>query len=74
MRKCYIAKYPLNKNGNDLDEIILLQNTHLTDEINHLWDDLIKNRNKNDPMIQIWYSDENQVICMATTNQPYKLD
>lgn len=72
-RKCYIAKYPLNKEGNDLDEVILKCNTYCSPDMRKFWDELVAVRNPQDPMLQMWYSDEYQVDCLATTNQPFKL-
>lgn len=74
MRKAYIAKYPLNKDENDLDEIILFQDTCWSEKLSVEWDKLVSKRKPNEPMLQGWYFDENQVNCMATTNQPFKLD
>lgn len=73
-RKCYIAQYPKNLAGNDLDEIILKQDTYWSNEISVFWYELIANRKPSEPMLQAWYSDENDVRCLATTNQPFKLD
>ena len=72
-RKAYIAKYPLNVSGDDLDEIILARDTYCSPELNKIWDELIVKRQKGEPMLQMWYSDENQVTCCATTNQPFPL-
>ena len=73
MSKAYIAQYPLNKEKNDLDEIILKQDTYWSPEMSKFWDGLIQNRKDSEPMIQGWYSNNFQTICIASTNQPYKL-
>lgn len=74
MRKCYIAKYPLNSSKNDLDEIILKSDSYYSPDMRRFWDELIAKQKNNDPMLQIWYSDENQVECLGSTNQPFRLD
>ena len=73
-RKCYIARYPLNAARNDLDEIILIEDTYYSPRINAEWDRLVVERDRSDPMLQCWYSDADQVSCMAQTNQPFQLD
>lgn len=72
-RKAYIAKYPLNSKGNDLDEVILFSDTYWSEMLRHEWNKLVEVRKPSDPMLQAWYSDENLVTCVATTNQPFKL-
>ena len=73
MRKAYIAKYPLAKNGDNLDEIILVQDTYWSPKLSKAWDGLMATRKASEPMLQGWYSDDYQTTCMATTNQPFKL-
>ena len=74
MRKCYIAKYPLSEDGKDLKEVILKKDAYFTEEISQCWDDLVSRRQSNEPMLQCWYSDKYQATCLASTNQPFKLD
>lgn len=69
--KCYLARYPLV--DGELKEEILIENTHFTKEIEKKWDELVAVRQPNEPMLQIWFSSDEQVTCLATTNQPYKL-
>jgi len=73
-RKAYIAKYPLDETGNDLKEIILFSDSYWSPFLRNKWNELISNRNPADPMLQGWYSDDNQVDIMASTNQPFILD
>ena len=74
MRRCYIAKYSLAKDGKALNETILKEDSYYSKEISKFWDELVSKRHSKDPMLQCWYSDMNQTICMGTTNQPFKLD
>ncbi len=74
MRKSYVAIYPLNESGNDLDEQIVMQDSYWSAKLNAEFDRLTIARNPKSPMVQGWYSDNQQVVCMATTNQPFQLD
>jgi hypothetical protein len=74
MRKAYIARYPLNESGNDLNEEIIATDYFWSSILSAEFDRLTLNRHPKEPMIQGWYSDEYQVVCMATTNQPFKLE
>ncbi len=76
-RRCYIARYPLAESGNDLNEVILCEDTHYSPTIRAEWDRLVAEREPNwrtAPMLQCWYSDPFEVVCMAQTNQPFRLD
>lgn len=81
-RRCYIARYPLAANGDDLDEQILVEDTHYSERIRAEWDRLVAeriaripagSRASTEPMLQCWYSGAEQVVCMAQTNQPFRL-
>jgi hypothetical protein len=74
MRSCYVATYPLNSEKTDLVEQIVLRDTWYSPAIRDKFNELIEARKLSDPMVQCWYSDENGVRCMATTNQPFHLD
>ncbi len=76
-RRCYIARYPLNQAGNDLDEQILTEDTYYSPAIRARWEELVTEREpqwRTAPMLQCWYADCNEVACMAQTNQPFRLD
>lgn len=82
-RRCYIARYPLNQAGNDLNEEILFEDTYWSPAVNAEWDRLVakritritpEQRYSREPMLQAWYVDCNGVECIAQTNQPFKLD
>lgn len=82
-RRCYIARYPLNPAGNDLDEVILFKDSYYSQAVEKEWDRLVAERISRipagqrysvEPQLQCWYSDEQEVVCMAQTNQPFKLD
>jgi len=68
----YVARYPL-VNG-ELQEEIILRDTHWSDKLEKKFDELASARKPTDPMIQGWFSSEEIVFCLATTNQPYKLE
>ena len=75
-QKCYIARYPLSADGKDLNEETLFRDTFYSPAIIAEWERLIALREPNwkrEPMLQCWYADEFEVICMAQTNQPFKL-
>lgn len=75
MRKAYIARYPLRPDGKDLDEQILHTDTYISAGLQSQWDKLIAARQSTkEPMLQMWYADSDQVVCCATTNQPFKLN
>jgi hypothetical protein len=69
-----VAKYPLAASGNDLDEVILATDRYYSEKISAAWDVATENRHPCEPMVQIWYSDDYQVVCLGTTNQPYILE
>jgi len=73
-RRAYIARYTLDADGQNLIETILATDEYWSRELSEKWDSLIKLRRAYEPMLQAWYSDADQVTCMATTNQPYILD
>ncbi len=81
-RRCYIARYPLNPEGSDLTEEILVTDTFYSPRIRAEWDRLVAERiaripagerASKEPMLQCWYSDADQVVCEAQTNQPFRL-
>lgn len=79
--KAYIAAYPFNAKDNTLDEEIIATDTYWSPALRKIWDSLITKRISNitgkyskEPMIQAWYFDDNFAQCMATTNQPFKLE
>lgn len=72
-RRAYIAKYPLSPKGDRLDEVILFSDEYWTPRLSELWMKLTDDRKPSDPMLQGWYSDKNSVVCIRTTNQPFKL-
>lgn len=72
-RRAYIARYPINANGNELDEEIIATDTYWSPRLSETFDRLAAARGKREPMLQGWYTDENGVECMATTNQPFRL-
>ena len=75
-RRAYVARYPLNAQGTDLDEQILMEDTYWSPKLNAAFDRLVAEREPNwktAPMIQGWYSDADQVVCVAQTNQPFCL-
>ena len=71
-RKAYIAKYPLD--GNELREVILIADTYWSSRLSDYWEAATANRLPGEPMLQGWYADRNQVVCMVATDQPVKLD
>lgn len=73
-RRCYIARYPLNEEKNDLREEIVCEDTYYSPLIRQNWEKLVACRKANEPMLQCWYSDEYAVELMAGTNQPYRLE
>ncbi len=81
-RRCYIARYPVNAEGTDLAEEILVRDTFYSPHIAAEWDRLVSERHQRialgsrvsaEPMLQCWYSDADQVRLMAATNQPFRL-
>ena len=73
MRRCYIARYPLAHGGNDLNEEVLARDTWWSPGLRAQWETLTNARKPGDPMLQAWYTDTDQVVCLASTGQPYKL-
>jgi len=74
-RKAYIARYPLRPDGKDLEEQIIYEDTYCSPALFAKWDELVAARQSpKEPMLQMWYSDSEQVLYMARTNQPFKLD
>lgn len=82
-RRCYIARYPLNARGDDLNEEILHRDTYWSRDIEAAWDRLIAERIaripagqqlSSEPQLQAWYADNESVTCMAQTNQPFALN
>ncbi len=87
--RCYLARYPLAADGDNLTEEILMEDTHLSDRINAEWDRLVAERvaripagqrASKEPMLQLWYVPPMELCgtccgseCMATTNQPFHL-
>lgn len=72
-RRCYIARYPLDASGDNLKEEILFEDTHYNGKMMLAWLELIAKRKPSEAMLQMWYTDGNQVDCLATTNQPFHL-
>lgn len=72
-RFAYVARYPLNESKTDWTEEILMVDTHWTEKLDSYFDELSRNRTPDSPMIQGWYSDRGQVICMASTRQQHPL-
>ncbi len=72
-RRCYIAKYPLNSMGDDLNEIIIAKDTYFSPRMRELWRSLVSQRKPQDTMLQCWYSDQNGAECLCSTNQPFRL-
>jgi hypothetical protein len=73
MKRCYVARYPLAHGGNDLNEVILARDTWWSPDLRARWEALTGTRKLGDPMLQAWYADTDQVVCVASTDQPYKL-
>jgi hypothetical protein len=66
----------LADDGLDLREEILFEDAYYSQRVDAEWDKLVALREPNwkkEPMLQCWYSDEHSVVCMAQTNQPYRL-
>ncbi len=81
-RSCYIARYPLDAKGDDLEEQILFRDHYWSPALSAEWDRLVAERIARipagqrasaEPMLQAWYLDENAVECVAQTNQPIRL-
>lgn len=72
-RFAYVARYPLDESGDDLREEIVARDTYWSPELDATFDRLAAARQPGDPMVQGWYADENEVACMATTPQPFRL-
>jgi hypothetical protein len=67
----------LADDGLDLREEILFEDDYYSQRVDAEWDRLVALREPNrktEPMLQCWYSDAHSVVCMAQTNQPYRLE
>jgi len=72
-RFAYVARYPLSDDGKDLIEVIIARDSFWSPKLNAAFDEAVKNRRTSDPMVQGWYSDQDQATLIASTNQPFPL-
>ena len=61
-RKAYIAVYP-----NPDNEIILAEDSYWSPNLRRTFDEAVIAYGQGGPLIQAWYCDEHQVVCLAAS-------
>ena len=63
-RFAYIASY-----DNNVSETVIMRDRYWSPELSARFSSLAETRNPGDPILQGWYSDPDQVVCMAVSSR-----